>query len=150
VSSQVQRLASSMAIGRALFGGCLEEVESAELTKGFASCVATLARTRHTVHDIAACKVSMMNLVTKCPSVAHFKRSVKLTFLDTTIELEVADAMVEWQMQLLAHLKGKLLIHSREFPRLPYESWFLPDAKPLEGMQVRGSEKGGRHVFFGT
>jgi hypothetical protein len=151
VSSQVQRLASSMAIGHALFGGCLEEVESAELTKSFASCVATLAKSKHTGVDIAACKSSMMQLVAKCPSTSHFKRSVKLQFLDTIIELEVADVMVEWQMQLLGHLKGKLLHHSRDFPRLPYESWFLPDAKPLDGLQVGGPGKGATHrIFFGA
>jgi len=144
VSSQVQRLATSTSIGHALFGGCLEEVEAAELSKGMAACVATLAKTKHTSADIATCKEAMMELVTKCPTTSHFKRSVKINFLEHVVELEVADAMVEWQLQLNGHLKCQLLHQSSEFPRLPYEQWFLPNARALhDGLQVRGAGNGG-------
>jgi len=145
VSSQVQRLAGCMGIGHALFGGCLEEVETAELTKGFVACVATLAKTKHTNTDIVACKANMMQLALRCSSTRHFKKTVKITFLEHIVELEVPDSMVEWQLQLLGHLKVKLLFHSRDFPRLPYESWILPDAKAADGMQVGGSGKGNTH-----
>ena len=145
VSSQVQRLASCMGIGHALFGGCLEEVESAELTKSFVACVATLAKTKHNLADIVNCRTNMIELATKCKTTRHFKKTVKIAFLDHIVELEVPDAMVEWQMQLLGHLKVQLLLHSKDFPRLPYESWVLPDAKTADGMQVRGSGKGKTH-----
>ena len=144
VSSQVQRLAASTSNGHVLFGGCLEEVEAAELSKGMAACVATLAKTKHTSVDIATCKEAMMKLVSGCPTTSQFKRSVKISFLEHVVELEVADAMVEWQMQLLGHLKCKLLHQSKGFTRLPYESWFLPRARPVsDGLQVRGAGGGG-------
>jgi len=151
VAPQVQRLVAAMNVGRALFGGCLEEVEAAEFSKALQACVAELAKSKHTAVDVTQAKFKMMELAGQTEQHSHHKRQVKIGFLGQAVLMDFTDAMVEWQMHFFGHIKHKLLHHDKDFPRLPYEEWFLPATTPLQGMQVmgprtgeNGSGKGGR------
>ena len=150
VAPQVQRLVAAMNVGRALFGGCLEEVEAAEFSKALQACVAELAKSKHTAVDVTQAKFKMMELAGQTEQHSHHKRQVKIGFLGQAVLMDFTDAMVEWQMHFFGHIKHKLLHHDKDFPRLPCEEGSCQRPRRCKACRSLGQEQGRMDVEKGV